>query len=1161
MSFNGNVVVLPNYFNDDLWRFKKPSVNSEQEGITVIGYMGGRSHQPDLNMIMPALLRLSKQYPGKLQFNFWGIRPPAELAQSAQVRWYYPDTRSYPDFAAYFQTQAADIFIGPLYNNLFNSCKSPIKYFEYSALGAPGVFSRMGPYLDVITHEQDGLLASSLEEWTDCLTRLIEDHELRLMIATNAQETIKSKWLLSKNASLWLDAFQKASINTDIKNTDKSSFLHLVKSLSQQIVEEQNYKNDQIDTLTNRVHDLAPLIAERGLFALYIKLKVYWGIKKDLDLIRSSGLFDEKWYLDHNPDMVRAKVDPMLHFLRHGGHERRNPGPHFSSGWYLDSYEDVRASGLNPLVHFLKYGLPEGRLTDSDQTAQELSAQVLFRRFHPIRATLIPRGSRRERLFLGLRKVISSGAGVFTESRIIRTRYILKNYGMKSLIETIVGWVKAKLWGNAINKDFIARVRRYSPVARVKARTKRIQTQWAKYSANIKLRKLLSSNAMVKLPETSEPVISIILLFHNRAEMSLQCLESLAEGAGNVPFEVVIVDNASTDETPALLDHIQNAKIIRNTTNTGFGGGCNQAVDLAAGKYLLFLNNDTRLLPNSIQILVDTLESSTDIGAVGGKLIFPDGRLQEAGSIIWQDGTCLGYGRYDDPFTPEFSYVRDVDFCSGALLLTPRELFLSLGKFDPRYAPAYYEDADYCLQLWMSGYRVVFQPFATAIHYEFGSSGTDRALALQTQHRQIFVQKWGGHLTSFDLPDPAKIISAREHKSDTKRILFIDDRIPDYRIGHGYPRTYRMLELLAEMGYKLTFLPLQLPTLVPDIARPLQMLGIEVFYKKTDQDPELEFLYDDPDRKIDIQAFLASRLDYYDVVFVSRPHNMQEIAKYLKTYARQATIVYDAEAIFSLRDLKYRELNGEHIPEAEKDKLIKAEVAIIKDAQAVTTVSELEKEQFLKYGASSVHVLGHIIEPKPTPASFEERKDILFIGSILFDPSPNGDAIRYFVNQILPLVREKVHCEFYIVGTNRIQSIWNMESKYVHVVGKVEDLTPYYNRSRLFVVPTRFSAGIPLKLLEASANGLPAVVTPLTAWQLGWREDHDLLVGHNPKDFARKVIDLYTNPDLFYSLRQNALDRLHEEYSPEQFRKTLQHILTSAMDKSNTENSWIPYQR
>ena len=188
------------------------------------------------------------------------------------------------------------------------------------------------------------------------------------------------------------------------------------------------------------------------------------------------------------------------------------------------------------------------------------------------------------------------------------------------------------------------------------------------HSAQIKLQVFLKSDIVLELPVFTKPLISIILLFHNRAEVSLQCLETLAVGAGDISFEVLIVDNASTDKTPLLLERLRNAKIIRNSTNHGFGGGCNQAVNLAVGKYLLFLNNDTQLMPNSLSIMVDTFDNGVDVGAVGGKLIFPDGRLQEAGSIIWRDGSCQGYGRFEDPFKPEFSYVKDVDFRSGALL-------------------------------------------------------------------------------------------------------------------------------------------------------------------------------------------------------------------------------------------------------------------------------------------------------------------------------------------------------------------------------------------------------------------------------------------------------------------------------------------------------------
>ncbi len=865
----------------------------------------------------------------------------------------------------------------------------------------------------------------------------------------------------------------------------------------------------------------------------------------DLDLIRSSGLFDASWYRSNNPDVANSKIDPVLHYLLFGGFERRDPSSRFSSGWYLDTYEDVRTARSNPLVHFLKYGISEGRKPQSPQVLKSLlpiaiekdrieqdaeEAPAVPQHPVPKKVKYSSNGNRIRGIFLGLKNSIYLSFGVFNKSNRAKIEYIYKNYGLISLVKAITGKFNKTLLpeenvgsGPAITADAF-------PVNALENAGIR---QLADSINRTKLQMFFKSNSVLELPVSAAPMVSIILLFHNRAEISLQCLETLAVGAGSISFEVVIVDNASSDETPALLDRIRNAKIIRNSTNLGFGGGCNQAADLAIGKYLLFLNNDIELMSNSIKVLVDTIENGTNIGAAGGKLIFPDGTLQEAGSIIWRDGSCAGYGRNDDPFKPEFCYVKDADFCSGALLLTPRELFLSLGKFDTRYAPAYYEDADYCLQLWTKGFRVVFQPFSVAVHHEFGSSGKAKAITLQIKNRDKFINKWKGALSGFDIPEPGNIISSREHKIESKRILFIDDQIPDYHLGSGYPRSYRILQILSEMGYRVTFLPMQIPVMVPDITQSLQLKGIEVMYGPADH-------------KIDLEAFLRSRQDYYDIAFVSRPHNLQDTIKHLNSHSKWTTVVYDAEAIFSVRDILFFELNGKHITETEKERLIQTEVALINDANIVITISEMEKEFLLKYGASSVHVLGHIVEPKPTPATFEERMDILFIGGFLGCPSPNEDAVRYFVTQIFPLIRKKVKCEFYVVGTNRVKSIWDLESKYIHIIGRVDDLTPYYNRCRLFVVPTRYSAGISLKLLEASAFGLPAVITPLIAKQLGWQENRDILVGHDPMDFAQKVIELYSNRDTFYFLRQNALDRICEGHSPELFRKILENILLLA---------------
>ncbi len=740
--------------------------------------------------------------------------------------------------------------------------------------------------------------------------------------------------------------------------------------------------------------------------------------------------------------------------------------------------------------------------------------------------------SRTSQILRRLKTLVSLSLGIFEKSKRARLIYILKNDGLLSLIKEANAKVKTKLLytGGSDLQNELGVIN-----AMLESRQDGMDIKgWAQYNAKTKLRTFLLSEAILEFPVFDQPVVSIILLFYNRAELSLQCMESLIAGAGNIPFEIVIVDNASTDETGLLLDRIRNAKVFHSSVNIGFGGGCNWAAELASGKYLLFLNNDTQLLPNSLKVMVDTLESGENIGAVGGKLIFPNGKLQEAGSMMWRDGSCQGYGRHAEPFDPEFSYVRDVDFCSAALLLTPRDLFLSIGKFDSRYAPAYYEDADYCLSIWEKGYRVVFQPFAVAIHYEFGGSGMTNALVLQTKNRDRFIEKWQKTLQNFELPLTSNVIYARERKDTSKRILFIDDQIPDYRLGYGFPRTYRILRLLAEMGNKLAFLPLQSPVFVPEITQSLQLLGVEVLFRR-------------PGQKINLAALLKSRPDYYDVIFVSRPHNMSETIRHIKKHSRKSAIVYDAEALFSLRNEKFNELVGTKMTEAEKDKSIRNEVMLAKDANIVTTVSEMEKNYFVKYGVSCVHILGHVVEPEPTPATFEERKDILFIGGILGYPTPNEDALRYFASQIFPLVRQKVECEFFIVGTNRVKAIWDLESDHIHVVGQVEDLTPYYNRCRLFVVPTRYSAGIPLKVIESAAHGLPAVVTPLTAKQLNWQENRDLLVGYDAVDFAKKVVDLYLNRDIFYTLRQNALNRVKEKYSSEQFKESLVHVLGLAL--------------
>jgi GT2 family glycosyltransferase len=264
-------------------------------------------------------------------------------------------------------------------------------------------------------------------------------------------------------------------------------------------------------------------------------------------------------------------------------------------------------------------------------------------------------------------------------------------------------------------------------------------------SCQLELQAFLRTGERLLCPRADAPRVSVVLALWNRAELTLRALKSVCQ-QDNVNLDIVLVDNGSTDDTPLLLERLEGPTILTNPTNLGFTLAANQGARAARGELLLFLNSDAILHPGSLRNLVSVLERAETIGAVGGKLLWPDGRLQEAGGVVWADGSYDTCGRGADPAAPEYSRERDVDFCSGAMLLTPRELFLRLGGFDERYRPAYYEDVDYCVRLWRDGLRVVYTPDALATHVENASSTSpDDPLTLQRERQSIFVslhQDW-----------------------------------------------------------------------------------------------------------------------------------------------------------------------------------------------------------------------------------------------------------------------------------------------------------------------------------------------------------------------------------------------------------------------------------
>ena len=657
------------------------------------------------------------------------------------------------------------------------------------------------------------------------------------------------------------------------------------------------------------------------------------------------------------------------------------------------------------------------------------------------------------------------------------------------------------------------------------------------YLYKVELSSFLISQERLTFPKLEAPLVSIILVLYNKAELTLKCLRSLIAVANNpkCSCEIIVVDNASQDKTRQLLDQISGIIRINNNENLHFLTAVNQASKVAKGNYLLLLNNDAQILPGSLSSAINTYCSDKNIGAVGGKIVLLDGTLQEAGSIIWRDGSCLGYGRGDNPFDYSYMFQRDVNYCSGAFLLTERNLFLEMGGFDEDYKPAYYEETDYCLRLWERGKRVVYEPNAVIMHFEFGSAqSTQAAIELQKAHQLVFTQKHSLQLANYHFPPSSdNILLARTHFNSSYRVLFIDDRVPHAFLGSGFPRSRDILNALVSLNHCVTFYPLTFPEeswqeIYQDIPKVVEVVINKGIWG--------------------IEEFLQSRAQFYDLIFVSRPHNMEILNPILERHPQwfeKTRIIYDAEAIYGLREVSQRKLQGKNVSQDEIELLVKAETKLATKANAIVTVSEEERKYFTNLGFPSVYTLGHTVDVEPTPKKFEERTGIVFVGAIHDINSPNADSVFWFVEKILPQLQEKLGKDliFQVVGFNECQEIWDLQNDSLQVLGKVESLQEIYNEARIFVAPTRFAAGIPFKVHHAAAYGLPVVTTSILASQLGWVDRKEILVGDDAPTLADKCIEVYTNQKLWETLRNSALSKIKSECSREGFIQTVHQII------------------
>lgn len=628
--------------------------------------------------------------------------------------------------------------------------------------------------------------------------------------------------------------------------------------------------------------------------------------------------------------------------------------------------------------------------------------------------------------------------------------------------------------------------------------------------ARVKLRPLAFS-------AVESPDVSVVIPAHNKVEVTYSCLCALLLAWNKASFEVILVDDASTDETAEIETVVSGITVVRNEEAQRFIRACNAGVAASRGRYVVLLNNDTEPTTRWLDELIAAMARFPKAGLVGSKLLFPDGRLQDAGGIIWGTGNPWNYGSRQNPHDPRFTYARQADYLSGAAMLTTRAIWDEVGGLSSYLEPMYFEDTDFAFKVREAGYQTWYVPSSVVYHYEGMTSGTSTASGFkrfQEVNRPKFKRRWARAFTGFG-PEGVKP-DLEKDRGIIGRVLFIDYTTPRPDIDAGSYAAVQEIRLVQSLGYKVTFLPENLAHL-GRYTHDLEKLGVEMIVAP--------FV-------LSVPEFLERRGAEFDAVYITRYHVAENTLPAIRAANPRARVILNNADLHFLRELRLALAEGSAAQLAAVEEVRRRELEAMRKVDLVLSYSDVEHAVIQSHTDGAVKVMRcpWVVEPAADVPPFEDRAGLSFLGS--FRHTPNAEAAAWFAERVMrPLAEDRPDIVLHLYGSAMTDAVRALAADNIRAEGFVERVEDAYDGHRIFVAPLLSGAGIKGKVLTALARRIPCILSPIAAEGIGLRHGHDCLIAATPEDWLAHIRTLYDDARLCDTIAWNAASYVAETFS------------------------------